>query len=84
MKFQLLKIKVLYGTYITCFLHLLSLFSQISNQFIVDASHEEEACSLCQLSVGVNHKGSICSVLKEGAGSFKHRQYNEALSVRAQ
>uniref|UniRef100_A0A1X7SW66 Ribosomal RNA-processing protein 42 n=1 Tax=Amphimedon queenslandica TaxID=400682 RepID=A0A1X7SW66_AMPQE len=58
--------------------------SLIGNQFIVDASHEEEACSLCQLSVGVNHKGSICSILKEGAGSFKHKQYNEAISLASE
>ena len=66
------------------YLNLLSLSSQIGNQFIVDASHEEEACSLCQLSVGINHKGSICGILKEGAGSFKHKQYNDAISVSAQ
>lgn len=47
----------------------------------MDASHEEEACSTCQLSVAVDTKGKLCGILKEGSGSIPYKQYTAVITV---
>lgn len=55
--------------------------SKVGGKFVVDASHEEEACSTCQLSVAVDTKGKLCGILKEGNGSIPYKQYSAAITV---
>lgn len=57
------------------------LCQKIGGKFVVDASHEEEACSTCQLSVAVDAKGKLCGILKEGTGSIPYKQYTPAITV---
>ncbi|XP_074660064.1 exosome complex component RRP42-like [Tubulanus polymorphus] len=44
--------------------------SKIGHNHIIDATLEEEACSLARLMVGVNEKGIITALKKEGSGSL--------------
>ena len=50
--------------------------------FIVNASHEEESCAECRLSVAVDQKKRICGVVKEGSGTIPYKQYSDALKVQ--
>ncbi|CAH1277589.1 EXOSC7, partial [Branchiostoma lanceolatum] len=43
---------------------------QIGQRHVVDASWEEELCSLARLTVGVTRKGTIAGLNKEGSGSL--------------
>eukprot|EP00058_Branchiostoma_floridae_P026891 XP_002612382.1 hypothetical protein BRAFLDRAFT_280121 [Branchiostoma floridae] len=44
--------------------------SKIGHRHVVDASWEEELCSLARLTVGVTQKGTIAGLNKEGSGSL--------------
>lgn len=55
--------------------------SLVGGHFVVDASHEEESCATCQLSVAMDTKGRTCGILKEGTGSIPGSQYQKALML---
>ena len=55
---------------------------QVGKQFLVDASHEEEACAECRLTMAVNRAGQLCGVVKEGEGTIPWEQYLKAVKVR--
>jgi len=43
---------------------------KIGDEFLLDATLEEEYCSDTQLIVAVNNSGTVCSVLKKGPGAI--------------
>jgi exosome complex component RRP42 len=55
--------------------------SSIGGHFVVDASHEEEACSTCQVSVAINEKDGICGMTKEGKGGISLRKYSQIVPL---
>ena len=58
------------------------LFYKVGDTFIVDASHEEESCAVCQLSVAMDTKERLCGMIKDGEGSIPISLHQQAIKVR--
>lgn len=55
---------------------------QIGHRHVVDASLQEEACSLAQLLVSVNGNNNICAMQKVGPGALDPDSIFEMIEVR--
>ena len=55
---------------------------QIGHRHVVDASLQEEACSLAQLLVSMNGKNNICATQKMGHGALDPNSIFEMIEVR--
>lgn len=61
-----------------------ALLFQIGHRHVVDASLQEEACSLAQLLVSVNGENNICAMQKVGQGALDPDSIFEMIGVRFQ
>lgn len=69
---------------ISKFINVMSVFLfllQIGHRHVVDASLQEEACSLAQLLVSVNGNNSICAMQKVGPGALDPDSIFEMIEV---
>ena len=48
----------------------------------MDASHEEEACASCRLSLGINRAGNTLAISKDGPGGIPYSKLHDIISVR--
>ncbi len=55
---------------------------QIGHRHVVDASLQEETCSLAQLMVSVNGNNNICAMQKVGPGALDPDSIFEMIEVR--
>ena len=55
---------------------------QIGHRHVVDASLQEEACSLAQLLVSVNGDNNICAMQKVGPGALDPDSIFEMIEVK--
>ena len=60
----------------------LKLLFQIGHRHVVDASPQEEACSLAQFLVSVNGESNICAMQKVGSGALDPDSIFEMIEVR--
>ena len=54
---------------------------QVGNNFVVDASQEEEGCATSCLSVAVNSSRHTLSVIKDGPGGIPRGKLHESITV---
>lgn len=57
------------------------LIFQVGNNFVVDASQEEEGCASSRLSLAVNHSGHTVTVTKDGPGGIPFGKLHNAITV---
>lgn len=57
------------------------LIIQVGNNFVVDASQEEEGCASSRLSLAVNHSGHTVTVTKDGSGGIPFGKLHNAITV---
>lgn len=57
------------------------LIVQVGNNFVVDASQEEEGCASSRLSLAVNHSGHTVTVTKDGSGGIPFGKLHNAITV---
>lgn len=62
---------------VPCFVTL----SKVGQQFVLDASQEEEACAVGSLSIAVTETGKIVSILKGGSGSLHPENIMDIIEV---
>ncbi len=54
---------------------------QVGDNFVVDASQEEEECSTSRLSLAVSRSGHTLSVNKDRPGGIPYRKLHDVISV---
>ena len=54
---------------------------QVGNNFVVDASQEEEGCATSRLSVAINSSRHTLSVIKDGPGGIPRSKLHESITV---
>ena len=54
---------------------------QVGNNFVVDASQEEEGCATSRLSVAVNSSSHTLTVIKDGPGGIPYSKLHESITV---